>query len=200
VPRRATSGLRSLLAHCDRPGGRHGTTAFVALRSPRRGRVARRSPSIAIVGRRLLGRFLLGGSTRRAGPRRTLASVVMHKRGHPPGAPAASAGFTRLRKAAARSIQTESTSRSRAKRFWDARKWANPEALRGADQARSGRAQCRQRDSRCRAARTIGSRLNASLRWQSLQRRKRAQGPDSPVGRRRRVLAAAHSPAKASAR
>src|ERR1035437_4920173 len=34
--------------------------AFVALRSPRRGRVARRSPSIAIVGRRLLGRFLLG--------------------------------------------------------------------------------------------------------------------------------------------
>jgi hypothetical protein len=32
----------------------------VALRSPRRGRVARRSPSIAIVGRRLLGRFLLG--------------------------------------------------------------------------------------------------------------------------------------------
>src|ERR1019366_10548251 len=39
--------------------------AFVALRSPRRGRVARRSPSIAIVGRRLLGRFLLG-DTRRA--------------------------------------------------------------------------------------------------------------------------------------
>jgi hypothetical protein len=36
--------------------------AFVALRSPRRGRVARRSPSIAIVGRRLLGRFLLGDS------------------------------------------------------------------------------------------------------------------------------------------
>jgi hypothetical protein len=35
------------------------------LRSPRRGRVARRSPSIAIVGRRLLGRFLLG-DTRRA--------------------------------------------------------------------------------------------------------------------------------------
>jgi hypothetical protein len=33
---------------------------IVALRSPRRGRVARRSPSIAIVGRRLLGRFLLG--------------------------------------------------------------------------------------------------------------------------------------------
>jgi hypothetical protein len=35
---------------------------FVALRSPRRGRVARHSPSIAIVGRRLQGRFLLGAS------------------------------------------------------------------------------------------------------------------------------------------
>jgi hypothetical protein len=38
--------------------------ALVALRSPRRGRVARRSPSIAIVGRRLLGRFLLGDCER----------------------------------------------------------------------------------------------------------------------------------------
>jgi hypothetical protein len=49
----------------------------VALRSPRRGRVARRSPSIAIVGRRLLGRFLLGEGTSeqrgRGGQVRTLA-------------------------------------------------------------------------------------------------------------------------------
>jgi ABC-type enterobactin transport system permease subunit len=42
------------------------TIAFVALRSPRRGRVARRSPSIAIVRRRLLGRFLLGEGDRAA--------------------------------------------------------------------------------------------------------------------------------------
>jgi hypothetical protein len=44
------------------PTGESGAIASVALRSRRRGRVARRSPSIAIVGRRLLGRFLLGES------------------------------------------------------------------------------------------------------------------------------------------
>jgi len=48
------------IANRDRTG-ESGAIASVALRSPRRGRVARRSPSIAIVGRRLLGRFLLGG-------------------------------------------------------------------------------------------------------------------------------------------
>ena len=46
-----------------RPASPGLTLAFVALRSPRRGRVARRSPSIAIVWRRLLGRLLLGECT-----------------------------------------------------------------------------------------------------------------------------------------
>jgi hypothetical protein len=57
VPRRAASGAssgRSQSWHCDHP---------------RRGRVTRRSPSIAIVRRRLLGRFLLGDCERAQGPR-----------------------------------------------------------------------------------------------------------------------------------
>jgi hypothetical protein len=65
----------------NRQGVRVGTIAFVALRSPRRGRVARRSPSIAIVRRRLLGRFLLGGSMRPIPPQRALQFVAEHSSG-----------------------------------------------------------------------------------------------------------------------
>ena len=69
------------IANRDRTG-ESGAIASVALRSPRRGRVARRSPSIAIVGRRLLGRFLLGEGTRLIDRRqRMLSALVASVRG-----------------------------------------------------------------------------------------------------------------------
>src|ERR1019366_8018499 len=82
----------------DRPGGRAPTTAFVALRSPRRGRVARRSPSIAIVRRRLLGRFLLGETERRpiAGAARRVSSEATS---------AGRSGHARIRRRGARKAQ-----------------------------------------------------------------------------------------------
>src|ERR1017187_6910830 len=59
--------------------------AFVALRSPRRGRVARRAPSIAIVGRRLLGRLLLGDTRRALSCAATPPFVATHKPGRERG-------------------------------------------------------------------------------------------------------------------